>query len=166
MPITKTPIVPCLWFDSQAEEAAAYYTGIFPNSEITAVTRYTEVGREFHGKERGTALTVEFSLDGQTMTALNGGPVFQFTEAISLQIMCDTQEEIDHFWDKLSAGGDPAAQRCGWLKDKFGLSWQVAPKSIVEMMVTPDAAKTGRMMTALFGMGKLDKATLEAAFAG
>jgi len=166
MPITKTPIVPCLWYDNRAEEAVNFYLGIFPNSAIASVSRYTEVGREFHGKEPGTALTIEFSLDGQTMTALNGGPMFKFTEAVSLQILCDSQQEIDHFWDKLSAGGDPAAQNCGWLKDKFGLSWQVLPKSIVEMMVNPDTEKTGRVMAALFGMKKLDKAALEAAFAG
>jgi predicted 3-demethylubiquinone-9 3-methyltransferase (glyoxalase superfamily) len=166
MPLAKCPIVPCLWFDNQAEEAANYYLSIFPNSKITAISRYSEVGREFHGKEPGTVLTVELSLDGQTFTALNGGPIFKFNEAVSLQIMCDTQAEIDHYWDKLSAGGDPAAQQCGWLKDKYGLSWQVAPKSIAEMMTSPDAEKTNRMMAALFGMKKLDKATLEAAFAG
>jgi predicted 3-demethylubiquinone-9 3-methyltransferase (glyoxalase superfamily) len=166
MPLTKTPIVPCLWYDSNAEEAVNFYLGIFPNSAIKSVSRYTEVGREFHGKEPGTALTIEFTLDGQTMTALNGGPMFKFTEAVSLQIMCDTQEEIDHFWEKLSAGGDPAAQQCGWLKDKYGLSWQVVPKCIGEMMVSPDTEKSGRVMTAIFGMKKLDKAALEAAFAG
>ncbi len=166
MPLSKTTIVPCLWFDDRAEEAANYYLSIFPNSAITAISRYSEVGREFHGKEPGTVLTVEFTLDGQTMTALNGGPIFKFNEAVSLQVMCDTQTEVDHFWDRLSAGGDPAAQQCGWLKDKFGLSWQVAPKCLAEMMTSPDAKKTARTMAALFGMKKLDKATLEAAFAG
>lgn len=166
MPLTKNPIVPCLWFDNQAEEAVNFYLSIFPNSKITSISRYSEVGREFHGKEPGTVLTVEFSLDGQTFTALNGGPIFKFNEAVSLQIMCDTQAEIDHYWDKLSADGDPAAQQCGWLKDKYGLSWQVAPKCIADMMTSPHAEKTNRMMAALFGMKKLDKAALEAAFAG
>src|SRR5688572_13454403 len=123
-------ITPCLWFDSDAEEAANFYLGVFPNSRITQISRYGEAGREHHGKEPGTVMTVAFELDGQSFTALNGGPMFQFTEAISFQVDCDTQEEIDHFWDKLSAGGDARAQACGWLKDRFGVSWQIVPTAL------------------------------------
>ena len=128
MSVTTQKIVPCLWFDSQAEEAAKYYTGIFKNSKITNVSHYTEAGREIHGRKAGSVMTVAFELDGQPFTALNGGPDFKFNEAISFQVICETQKEIDHYWDKLSQGGDPKAQQCGWLKDKFGLSWQVVPE--------------------------------------
>jgi predicted 3-demethylubiquinone-9 3-methyltransferase (glyoxalase superfamily) len=113
-------IAPCLWFDDQAEEAANFYTGIFKNSRITKISHYGKEGHEIHGRPAGSVLTVAFELDGQAFTALNGGPVFKFNEAISLQIYCDTQEEIDHYWNKLSAGGDAKAQQCGWLKDKYG----------------------------------------------
>src|SRR5262249_1772974 len=116
MPVTHK-ITPCLWFDDRAEEAARFYTSIFPNSKVVAVTHYGEAGREVHQRPAGSVMTVEFELDGQTFTALNGGPVFQFNEAISFQVPCDTQEEVDHFWAKLSEGGDPKAQQCGWLKD-------------------------------------------------
>src|SRR5687767_3156953 len=112
-------ITPCLWFDHQAEDAAKFYTDIFPNSKIGKVTRYGEAGQEIHGQKPGTVLTVAFELDGQAFTALNGGPLFKFTEAISFQIDCQTQEDVDHYWDKLSAGGDKQAQQCGWLKDPF-----------------------------------------------
>jgi predicted 3-demethylubiquinone-9 3-methyltransferase (glyoxalase superfamily) len=115
-------IVPCLWFDDQAEEAAGFYTAIFPNSRIVAVTRYSDVGREIHGREPGSVMTVEFDVDGHSFTALNGGPLFKFSEAISLQVFCDTQAEIDYYWERLSDGGDPKAQQCGWLKDRYGLS--------------------------------------------
>src|SRR5580693_9326730 len=117
-------IVPCLWFDTQAEEAARFYAAIFRNSKIVSISRYGEAGRDRHHREPGTVLMVVFELDGQTCTALNGGPQYTFNEAISLQIYCDTQEEVDHYWDKLSAGGDPKTQQCAWLKDKFGVSWQ------------------------------------------
>jgi predicted 3-demethylubiquinone-9 3-methyltransferase (glyoxalase superfamily) len=126
-------ITPCLWFDTQGEDAAKFYTGIFKNSRIVRVTRYGEGGKEVHQRPVGSAMTVLFELEGQTFTALNGGPAFTFTEAISLQVNCDTQEEIDYLWDKLSAGGDPKAQQCGWLKDKFGLSWQIVPTLLAEM---------------------------------
>src|SRR5687767_14646310 len=159
-------ITPCLWFDDQAEEAAAFYTGIFRNSKIVKVSRYGEAGREIHGRPAGTVMTVAFELDGQTFTALNGGPVFKFNEAISLQVMCDTQEEVDHYWARLSQGGDPKAQQCGWLKDKYGVSWQVVPKALIEMVGDPDSQKSQRAMTAMLQMKKLDIAALKQAYAG
>jgi len=159
--MTLQKITPCLWFDDQAEEAARFYTAIFPNSKIGAVTRYTEAGQEIHGKKPGSVLSVEFELDGQRFTALNGGPMFKFTEAVSLQIHCDTQAELDHFWEKLSAGGDPKAQQCGWLKDKFGVSWQVVPSVLPKLIEEP--AKAGRVLGVLMGMQKLDIAALQAA---
>src|SRR3954464_12898584 len=115
-------IAPCLWFDDQAEGAAKFYSGIFKNSKIVSISRYSEAGHEFHGRPAGSVMVVEFELDGQPFTALNGGPIFKFNEAISLQVYCKTQEEIDYYWVKLSAGGDKNAQQCGWLKDKFGAS--------------------------------------------
>ncbi len=159
-------IAPCLWFDSQGEEAAKFYTSIFKNSRILAVSRYTEAGRETHQRTPGSVMTVEFELEGQPFTALNGGPVFSFNEAISFQIRCETQEEIDYYWDRLSAHGDPAAQICGWLKDQFGLSWQVVPTRLAEMAADPDPAKSGRVMEALLSMKKVDLAELERAYAG
>jgi len=160
------PITPCLWFDTQAEEAARYYTGIFKNSKIGKISRYTDAGREVHGQKAGTVMTVEFELNGQPFTALNGGPVFKFNEAISFQIMCRTQEEVDHYWNKLSEGGDKQAQVCGWLKDKYGLSWQVVPTVLPELMSSPDKEKAGRAMEALLQMKKLDIAELKRAFEG
>lgn len=160
------PITPCLWFDNQAEEAARYYIGIFKNSKITAISRYGEAGREVHGQPAGTVMTVAFELNGQPFTALNGGPVFTFNEAISFQVMCRTQEEVDHYWDKLSEGGDKNAQQCGWLKDRYGVSWQVVPTVLIEMMSDPDQEKSGRAMQAMLQMKKLDIAELERAFAG
>jgi predicted 3-demethylubiquinone-9 3-methyltransferase (glyoxalase superfamily) len=155
-----------LWFDNQAEEAARYYTGIFKNSKIGTITRYGEAGREVHGRPPGTVMTVAFELNGQPFTALNGGPVFKFNEAVSFQIMCRTQEEIDHYWNRLTAGGDQQAQQCGWLKDKYGLSWQVVPTVLVEMMKDPDPEKSGRVMEAMLQMKKIDIAELERAFEG
>jgi predicted 3-demethylubiquinone-9 3-methyltransferase (glyoxalase superfamily) len=163
---TAQAIIPCLWFDTQAEEAARFYTGIFKNSQILAITRYGEAGREIHGRPAGTVMTVEFELNGQPFTALNGGPHFKFNEAVSFQIMCRTQEEVDHYWNKLSEGGDPKAQLCGWLKDKYGLSWQVVPTVLVEMMSDPDREKSDRAMEAMLKMKKLDIAELERAFEG
>jgi predicted 3-demethylubiquinone-9 3-methyltransferase (glyoxalase superfamily) len=159
-------ITPCLWFDTQAEEAAKFYTGIFKNSKITAISRYPDAGQEIHGKPPGSVLTVAFELDGQSFTALNGGPIFQFNEAVSLQVNCDTQAEVDYYWEKLSAGGDEKAQQCGWLKDKFGLSWQVVPTAVSKMLSDPDAARSQRVFSALMPMKKLDLAKLEAAYAG
>lgn len=160
------PITPCLWFDNQAEEAARYYTGIFKNSKIGTIARYGEAGHEVHGRPAGTVMTVAFELNGQPFTALNGGPLFKFNEAISFQIMCQTQEEVDHYWNRLTAGGDKQAQQCGWLKDKFGVSWQVVPTVLAEMMSDPDKEKAGRAMEALLQMKKLDIAELERAFEG
>jgi predicted 3-demethylubiquinone-9 3-methyltransferase (glyoxalase superfamily) len=160
------PITPCLWFDNQAEEAARYYTGIFKNSKIGAISRYGEAGKEVHGQKPGTAMTVAFELNGQPFTALNGGPIFKFNEAVSFQIMCETQEELDQYWNKLSAGGDPKSQQCGWLKDKYGLSWQVVPTVLAEMMSNPDKEKSGRAIEALMQMKKLDIAELQQAYEG
>ena len=159
-------IVPCLWFDTQAEEAAGFYTSIFRNSRIVSIARYGEAGREIHGKPAGTVLTVAFELDGQAFTALNGGPSFKFNEAISLQVMCKTQEEVDYYWEKLSEGGDKKAQQCGWLKDKYGASWQVVPSALPEMMTDPDPEKSERVMKALLQMKKLDIHELKRAYAG
>jgi len=159
-------LTPCLWFDSQAEEAARYYTGIFKNSKIGRIARYGEAGREVHGRPAGSVMTIEFELEGQPFTALNGGPVFSFNEAISFQIGCDTQEEVDYYWDRLTKGGDVKAQQCGWLKDKYGLSWQVVPNVLEKMMTDPDHEKSGRAMEALLQMKKLDIEELERAFRG
>jgi predicted 3-demethylubiquinone-9 3-methyltransferase (glyoxalase superfamily) len=131
-------ITPCLWFDSQAEEAANFYTGIFPNSKITAISRYNQEGYEQHQQPAGKVMTVAFEIKGQPYTALNGGPIFKFTEAVSFQVMCDTQEEIDHYWNKLTEGGQ--AVQCGWLKDKFGLSWQIIPSVLPQLMSDPKKA--------------------------
>jgi predicted 3-demethylubiquinone-9 3-methyltransferase (glyoxalase superfamily) len=159
-------IVPCLWFDSQAEEAARFYTGVFPDSRITQVARYGKVGQEIHGRAPGTVMTVAFELAGHQFTALNGGPVFRFNEAVSLQIMCDSQEEVDHYWNKLREGGPVEAQQCGWLKDRNGLSWQVVPKQLLEWVVDPDTAKAERTFAAMLQMKKLDIAGLKRAHDG
>jgi predicted 3-demethylubiquinone-9 3-methyltransferase (glyoxalase superfamily) len=159
-------ITPCLWFDRQAEDAAKFYASIFKNSRIGAISRYGEAGREIHGMPAGTVLTVAFELDGHSFTALNGGPQFTFNEAISLQVNCDTQQEIDHYWNKLSEGGDPRSQQCGWLKDRFGLSWQVVPSVLPRLMTDPDPKKSERVMNTLLQMKKLDIAALERAHAG
>ena len=163
---TVQKITPCLWFADQAEDAAAFYTGIFPNSRIRTVTRYGQAGQDIHGRPPGSVLTVDFELDGQPFTALNGGPVFTFNEAISLQVMCATQEDIDYYWDKLTRGGDPSAQQCGWLKDKFGVSWQVVPAGMADILNDPDRAKADRAMSALLQMKKPDMAELKRAYEG
>jgi predicted 3-demethylubiquinone-9 3-methyltransferase (glyoxalase superfamily) len=162
----KNKISPCLWFDNQAEDAAKFYTAIFKNSKITTISRYGEAGKEVHGRPPGSVMTVAFELDGQSFTALNGGPVFKFNEAISFQIDCATQEQVDYFWEKLSAGGDPEAQQCGWLKDRFGVSWQVVPTVLIELLNDPDYAKSQRVMTAILQMKKIDIASLERAYHG
>ncbi|SCX95955.1 Glyoxalase superfamily enzyme, possibly 3-demethylubiquinone-9 3-methyltransferase [Nitrosospira sp. Nl5] len=159
-------ITPCLWFDDQAEEAAKFYTAVFKNSKITSIARYGEAGREVHGKPAGSIMVVAFELDGQSFTALNGGPTFKFNEAISLQINCETQEEVDYYWEKLSEGGDEKAQQCGWLKDKYGVSWQVVPTVLPEMVDNPDSEKSQRAMSAMLQMKKIDIAGLKRAFAG
>jgi predicted 3-demethylubiquinone-9 3-methyltransferase (glyoxalase superfamily) len=159
-------ITPCLWFDDQAEAAVTFYTGIFKKSKVVTVSRYGEAGREIHGKAPGTVMAVAFELEGQTFTALNGGPEFKFNEAISFQVNCETQEEADHYWTKLCAGGDPSAQQCGWLKDRYGVSWQIVPTALVEMLSDPDAGKSQRVMTAMLRMKKIDIAELRRAYAG
>jgi predicted 3-demethylubiquinone-9 3-methyltransferase (glyoxalase superfamily) len=158
-------LAPCLWFDSQGEEAANFYVGIFRNSKIVAVARYGKAGQEQHQRPVGSVMTVAFELEGLPFTALNGGPMFKFTEAISFQIFVEDQQELDHYWDKLTAGGDPKSQVCGWLKDKFGVSWQVVPRKMVEWFTKPDE-KSQRAMTAMMKMGKLDIAALERAYHG
>ena len=155
-----------MWFDDQAEEAVAFYTGIFRNSKIVNIARYGEAGYEIHGKPAGTVMTVAFELDGQTFTALNGGPLFKFNEAISLEVNCKTQNEVDYYWEKLSAGGDVKAQQCGWLKDKYGVSWQVVPTGMYEMLNDPDSEKSQRAMTAMLQMKKLDMEELQRAYRG
>jgi predicted 3-demethylubiquinone-9 3-methyltransferase (glyoxalase superfamily) len=160
---TPRPITPCLWFDNQAEEAAQYYTGIFRNSRITATTRYGEAGFEVHHRPAGSVMTVAFELDGNPFTALNGGPAFTFNEAISFQIECATQEEIDHYWEKLSEGGDPKAQQCGWLKDRYGVSWQVVPDGMEEMLKEQGSPGAERAMEAILKMKKIDIAELKRA---
>ena len=159
-------ISPCLWFDDQAEAAARFYTAIFRNSRIVNISRYGEAGREVHGKPPGTVLAVAFELDGHAFTALNGGPVFTFNEAISFQVNCQTQDEVDYYWAKLSEGGDERAQQCGWLKDKYGVSWQVVPTVLVDMLLDRDVEKSGRAMKAMLGMKKIDIEELRRAYAG
>jgi len=155
---------PFLWFDDQAEEAARFYVEVFPNSRITRVSRYTAAGQEIHGRAPGSVMTVEFELSGNHFVALNGGPVFTFNESISFQIECDSQEEIDHFWSRLTEGGDPAAQQCGWLKDRYGVSWQVVPRALADMASDPDPERAGRVLDAMLKMKKLDLAELERAY--
>ena len=157
-------ISPCLWFADEAEEAARFYTGIFPNSRITTIARYGEAGFDVHHRPAGSVMTVTFELDGQTFTALNGGPLFKFNEAVSLQVNCATQKEIDHYWSRLSAGGDPRAQQCGWLKDRYGLSWQITPTVLTEMLQDEDPAKAERVMAAMLQMKKIDIPTLQRAY--
>jgi predicted 3-demethylubiquinone-9 3-methyltransferase (glyoxalase superfamily) len=159
-------IKPCLWFDKQAEEAAKLYCPIFKNAKLGAVTRYGKEGHEIHGMPEGSVLAIEFSLDGNDFVALNGGPLFKFTEAVSFQVLCETQKDVDYYWEKLSAGGDPKAQQCGWLKDKFGLSWQVVPTVLAGLLYDQDPKKAGRTMNALLQMKKLDIAALQRAHAG
>jgi predicted 3-demethylubiquinone-9 3-methyltransferase (glyoxalase superfamily) len=156
-------ITPCLWFDSNAEEAVNFYVAVFKNSRIGKIARYGEAGHDIHGREAGTVMTIEFEINGQTFPALNGGPQFAFNEAVSFQVFCDTQEEIDYYWDRLAEGGDEKAQQCGWLKDKFGVSWQIVPAGLGELMASNDARVSERAMNALLKMKKLDIAALKRA---
>lgn len=153
-------IMPCLWFNFDAEEAVNYYLNIFESSQILDVSRYGDAVPELEGK----VLTMRFELEGQEFLALNAGPQFPFTEAISLFVDCETQAEVDHYWGKLSEGGTPG--RCAWLKDKFGLSWQIVPRSLVTMLQDDDAERSARVMKAMMAMGKIDVAVLEAAYNG
>jgi predicted 3-demethylubiquinone-9 3-methyltransferase (glyoxalase superfamily) len=157
-------ISPCLWFDDQGEEAAKFYTSIFKDSKIGDVTRYGKEGYEIHGREEGTVMTVEFEIEGQKFLALNGGPIFKFNEAISFQVYCETQEELDNYWEKLSEGGDEKAQQCGWLKDKYGVSWQIVPTILIKMLKDNDSEKSQKVMKAMLQMHKLDISTLKKAY--
>ena len=164
MPIAASKINPCLWFDTEAEEAAKFYCSIFKNTQMGRVSRYVNEGQEIHGKAAGSVMAVEFELDGQKFAALNGGPHFKFTEAISFQIHCDDQQEVDYFWKKLSEGGTEGP--CGWLKDKYGLSWQVVPEVLFEMLMDPDQEKAKRVTKAFLQMKRFDVAALKRAYAG
>jgi predicted 3-demethylubiquinone-9 3-methyltransferase (glyoxalase superfamily) len=161
--VTTQRITPCLWFAGEAEDAAKFYIGIFKNSKITATTRYGVAGFDAHHRPPGSVMTIAFELEGQTFTALNGGPLFKFSEAISFQVSCATQDEIDYYWDRLSAGGDPSAQACGWLKDKFGLSWQVIPDFMGDLFKNENSPAASRAMEAMLGMKKIDIAALRRA---
>ena len=159
-------IISNLWFDSQAEDAAKYYTSIFKNSRILKITYFGKEGFEIHGRPEGSVMTIEFELEGQKFVGLNGGPLFKFNEAVSFIVNCETQEEVDYFWNQLSEGGDPRAQQCGWLKDKFGLSWQITPKRLMELMGDPDKEKAHRVANAMLKMHKIVIADLEKAYNG
>ena len=152
-------ITPCLWFDTEGEDAARFYTSIFPDSKITEVTRYGSAGP----RPEGTVMTVDFELDGQAFLALNGGPNFTFSEAISFQVFCESQDEVDAYWSKLSDGGEQGP--CGWLKDRFGVSWQIVPTVLPKLLADPDAAKSQRVMQAMMGMKKIQIDELEQAAA-
>jgi predicted 3-demethylubiquinone-9 3-methyltransferase (glyoxalase superfamily) len=155
-------IKPFLWFDNQAEAAANLYTSIFKNSNVGEITRYDEAAAQASGRPAGSAMTVEFELEGQRFVGLNGGPIFKFTEAVSFAVSCETQEEVDYFWNKLTADGGAESQ-CGWLKDKFGLSWQIVPKILPELLKDKDAAKAHRVMKAMLQMKKIEIAKLKEA---
>ena len=162
MPRMAQKITPFLWFDNQAEEAVNFYTSIFENSKIGSAARYDEEGSKAAGRPKGSVMTVTFQLAGQDFVALNGGPVFKFSEAVSFVVNCESQKEVDHFWEKLSAGGEEV--QCGWLKDKFGLSWQVVPTVLSEMLQDKDAQKAKRVMAAMLKMKKIDIAELRRAY--
>ena len=157
-------ISPCLWFDDDAEDAVKFYASIFKDSKIGNVTRFGKEGYEIHKKKEGSVMTIDFEIEGQKFLALNGGPIFKFNEAISFQIYCDTQEEIDYYWDKLTEDGDKNPQVCGWLKDKFGVSWQVVPVALIKMLEDKDSRKTERVMKAMLQMQKLDIDALRKAY--
>jgi predicted 3-demethylubiquinone-9 3-methyltransferase (glyoxalase superfamily) len=164
MQIVTQKIAPCLWFDTEAEEAAQFYVSIFKNSKITTVARFPDEGKEIHGKDAGSVMTVAFELAGQSFVALNGGPQFKFDEAISFQVYCESQDEVDYFWKRLTEGGEEGL--CGWLKDRYGLSWQVVPVALLEMMLDRDRSKSARVMKAFMQMGKFDIETLKRAYEG
>ena len=160
----KQKITPCLWFDTQAEEAANFYTSVFDNGRIKQVSRYGKAGQDVHGREPGSVMVVEFEIAGQTFTALNGGPHFKFSEAVSFQVMCDSQAEIDRFWAKLSEGGKEG--QCGWLKDRYGLSWQIVPSALPQLITNARGAERDRIIGAVMTMKKFDLAALHRAAAG
>jgi predicted 3-demethylubiquinone-9 3-methyltransferase (glyoxalase superfamily) len=157
-------ITPCLWFDDQAEEAAKFYTSVFKNAKLGSTTRYGAAGAEASGRPKGTVMTAAFQLEGHEFVALNGGPVFKFNEAVSFMVHCETQEEVDYYWEKLSEGGDEKAQQCGWLKDKYGLSWQIVPTVLGKMLQDKDPGKSENVTKALIQMKKIDIAKLQAAY--
>ncbi|MGI2329478.1 VOC family protein [Planococcus sp. YIM B11945] len=154
------------WFNQNAEEAVDFYMSIFKNSRVGRKTYFIKEGQEIHGMPEGTVMTIEFQIEGQEFVALNGGPMFQFTEAVSFIINCDSQEEVDYYWDRLTAGGDEKAQVCGWLKDQFGVSWQVVPTVLNDMMADSDIEKAARVTRAMLQMKKLDIPTLQQAYDG
>ena len=164
MQIAAKKITPCLWFDTQAEDAARFYCSVFKNSKIVTISRFPDAGQDVHGKPAGSVMVVAFEIYGQSFTALNGGPQFKFDEAVSFQVACDNQEEIDYFWSKLSEGGQEGS--CGWLKDKFGLSWQVFPSALPKWLMDPDKAKPARVMSAFMQMKKFDLEKLRRAYEG
>ncbi len=166
-PAAKVQVIsPCLWFDGEAEEAAKFYVSVFEKGKITRITYYPAVGQETHGRQPGSVMTAEFVINGLPILALNGGPAFKFNEAVSLQVLCKTQAEIDYYWEKLGAGGDPKARQCGWLKDRFGLSWQIAPDGMGKMLKDHKSPATQRAFAAMMEMKKLDIAALKAAYRG
>ncbi|HET8792199.1 MAG TPA: VOC family protein [Nitrososphaeraceae archaeon] len=157
-------IAACLWFDDKAEQAADFYTSIFENSKVGDITRYGNEGYEIHGRKAGSISTVEFKIEDQEFVALNGGPLFKFNEAISFQVYCDTQEEVDYYWKKLSEGGDENAQQYGWLKDKYGVSWQIVPTVLIKMLKDKDIKKSNRVIKVMLQMHKLDINILRQAY--
>ena len=161
MQITRPKIMPCLWFDTQAEEAAKFYVSVFKNSKMGKLSRYGKEGFEVHGKKAGSVMTAEFEIEGLKFVCLNGGPHFKFNEAVSFQVFCETQSEIDELWNKLTADGDES--QCGWLKDKFGLSWQIIPNALPQMLMDENAEKAQRVMKAMLQMRKIDIAALQKA---
>jgi predicted 3-demethylubiquinone-9 3-methyltransferase (glyoxalase superfamily) len=166
MSVTTQRITPFLWFDTQAEEAAGFYIAIFKNSKVLTTARYSEEASRAAGRPAGSVMVVDFELDGQHFTALNGGPHFKFNEAISLVVHCRSQEEVDHYWSRLGEGGDERAQQCGWLKDRFGVSWQIVPDRLAELLNDRDPAKGKRVMAAMLKMKKIDIPDLERAAKG
>jgi predicted 3-demethylubiquinone-9 3-methyltransferase (glyoxalase superfamily) len=161
MPVTTGKITPFLWFDSEAEEAAKFYVSVFKNSKLGKISRYGKEGFEVHGRPAGSVMTAEFELEGQRFVALNGGPHFKFNEAVSFQIHCENQQEVDYFWSKLCEGGEES--HCGWLKDKYGLSWQVTPNVLPQLLMDENPEKAQRAMRAMLQMRKIDIAALKAA---
>ena len=161
MQLTAPKILPCLWFDKEAEEAAKFYTSVFKNSKMGRISRYGKEGFEVHKMPAGTVMTAEFEIEGQKFVALNGGPHFKFNEAVSFQVHCDTQQEIDYFWSRLAQGGEEGP--CGWLKDRFGLSWQVIPQALPQMLMDENSDKAQRVMRSMMQMRKIDIAALERA---
>jgi predicted 3-demethylubiquinone-9 3-methyltransferase (glyoxalase superfamily) len=159
-------IVTCLWFDGNAEEAARFYISVFKDSKLGSISRYGKEGHDVHGRDAGLVMTVEFEINGRTFVGLNGGPLFKFTEAISFQVFCETQAEVDYYWERLTEGGDEKAQQCGWLKDKFGLSWQVVPTVLPKMLQDGDRQRADRVMKAFLPMKKFDIAALQRAYEG